>query len=88
MIAFSNRVLAKDIDMCFFIFSSSHDQESDSLVANLDMAIPSLSLSRGSNCASVHGLVGFTNSGPFIACNPSTRKIMYWSTNILELRSC
>ncbi|VVA92778.1 unnamed protein product [Arabis nemorensis] len=69
-------VLANGVDMRFFIFSSSHEEKkSDSLVANLDMTIPSLSLSRGSNCASVHGLIGFTNSGPFIVYNPSTKTV-------------
>ncbi|VVA90453.1 unnamed protein product [Arabis nemorensis] len=38
----------------FFIFSSSHD----SLVANLNMIIPSATLAHGSKCPSVHGFVG------------------------------
>ncbi|VVB01406.1 unnamed protein product [Arabis nemorensis] len=59
IIVFSNNVPADFNAKRLFIFSASHEgEESSSLVANLDMEIPSLTLAHGSNYPSVHGFVG------------------------------
>ncbi|EOA37545.1 hypothetical protein CARUB_v10011783mg [Capsella rubella] len=62
-------------DARMFIFSSSYECErSSSLATTLRMTIPSVILSRGAVCRSVHGLIGCVMSGPFLVCNPSTNK--------------
>lgn len=75
-VAFSNNVFVKGDAQRLFIFSSSYQEEkgdeSSSLVANLHMTIPSLSLSFVSNCSSVHGFVGCCYDFQFTICNPST----------------
>ncbi|CAE5958898.1 unnamed protein product [Arabidopsis arenosa] len=77
IIAFSNGESAKREDKRLFIFSSSYegDESSSSLVTNLDMTIPSVTVISFSTCASVHGLIGSTRSGPFVVCNPCTGKV-------------
>ncbi|CAL9216800.1 unnamed protein product [Arabidopsis halleri] len=76
IIALSNCDSAMREDKRLFIFSSSHEgDESNSLATNLDMTIPSVTLSSYSDGASVHGFIGSTSSGPFIVCNPSTGKV-------------
>lgn len=76
IIAFSNSVPefhAKHL----FMFSASHEgHESSSLVANLDMVIPSLTLALGSNCPSIHGFVGSCHGAQFTICNPTTRQVI------------
>ncbi|CAH8253983.1 unnamed protein product [Arabidopsis lyrata] len=77
IIAFSNGESAKREDKRLFIFSSSYEghESSSSLVTNLDMTIPSVTVICFSTCASVHGLIGSTRSGPFLVCNPCTGKV-------------
>uniref|UniRef100_A0A1J3HPG3 F-box protein n=1 Tax=Noccaea caerulescens TaxID=107243 RepID=A0A1J3HPG3_NOCCA len=74
-IAFSNGVFVEDdAKRCLFIFSCSHegDKSSSSLVANLNMTIPGVSMSLVSMCPSVHGFVTHSYSDRFTICNPST----------------
>lgn len=59
IVALRNSVGAEVDARRLFIFSSSHEgEETSSLVANLDMTIPSVTLAHGSKCTSVHGFVG------------------------------
>ncbi|CAA7049462.1 unnamed protein product [Microthlaspi erraticum] len=76
IVALSNSVGAEVDARRLFIFSSSHEGEetSSSLVANLDMTIPSVTLAHGSKCTSVHGFVGCCHGLQFTVCNPSTGK--------------
>ncbi|CAA7047063.1 unnamed protein product [Microthlaspi erraticum] len=87
IIAFTNCVLAEvvlakvDVER-LFIFSSSHEgDETSSLVANLDMTIPSVTLAHGSKCTSVHGFVGCCHGFKFTICNPSTGQAITFPCN-------
>ncbi|VVA90504.1 unnamed protein product [Arabis nemorensis] len=71
-IVVSNGVFVKGDAKRLLIFSSSHD----SLVANLDMTLPSATLAHGSKCPSVHGFVGCLDASQFTICNPTTRQVI------------
>uniref|UniRef100_A0A1J3IRG2 F-box protein n=1 Tax=Noccaea caerulescens TaxID=107243 RepID=A0A1J3IRG2_NOCCA len=82
IIAFTNSVPAEVDAQRLFIFSSSHEgEETSSLVANLDMTIPSVTLAHGSKCTSVHGFVGCCYGLQFTVCNPSTGKVITFPCN-------
>ncbi|KAL1205051.1 putative F-box protein [Cardamine amara subsp. amara] len=61
-----------------FIFSSSYENEdSSSLVVNLDIKITPVFLSKCySKGSSVHGFVGCPNGSQFIVCNPNTGQVI------------
>ncbi|ESQ33804.1 hypothetical protein EUTSA_v10007869mg [Eutrema salsugineum] len=90
IIAFSHLSTAEVNDKRLFIFSSSHEDEveeeesssSSSLVANLDMTIPSVTLGYGSKCTSVHGFVGCRHGASQLTiCNPSTKQVITFPCN-------
>ncbi|XP_056858658.1 F-box protein At1g30790-like isoform X1 [Raphanus sativus] len=76
--AFTNCVLADPKRL--FVFSGEEEEEensSSSLVANLDMTIPSVTLSHGSfKYSSVHGFMACNDGTTFIICNPSTGQVI------------
>ncbi|ESQ37118.1 hypothetical protein EUTSA_v10002533mg [Eutrema salsugineum] len=76
-IAFGNGLFIKGDGMPYrFISSSSHEgEESSSLVANLDMKIPSVRFDIGSNCPSVHGFLSYCSRHRLTICNPSTGQV-------------
>ncbi|XP_010480512.1 PREDICTED: F-box protein At1g30790-like [Camelina sativa] len=80
-VAFSSGIYALDATRRLFIFSSSFEEEDlssspSSLVAKLDMIIPSVSRTYPYRCPSIHGFVGCANTSKFIVCNPSTKQVI------------
>ncbi|XP_010432850.2 PREDICTED: F-box protein At1g30790-like [Camelina sativa] len=59
-----------------FIYSSSFEEEERSLVAKLQMTIPSVDLIYGFKSPSVHGFLGCCSGDQFIVCNPTTRQVI------------
>ncbi|KAJ4871719.1 F-box protein [Raphanus sativus] len=78
--AFTNSVFGDPKRL--FVFSGEEEEEennssSSSLVANLDMTIPSVTLSHGSfKYSSVHGFMAGNDETTFIICNPSTGQVI------------
>ncbi|KAG2249530.1 hypothetical protein Bca4012_087132 [Brassica carinata] len=74
--AFTNSVFGKPARL--FIFSGEEEKTcSSSLVANLDMTIPSVTLPcNGYKYSSVHGFMACNDGTTFIICNPSTRQVL------------
>ncbi|EOA14705.1 hypothetical protein CARUB_v10027982mg [Capsella rubella] len=53
------------------------DEESTSLVANLDMTLASNNANNFSvRCASVNGFISLSPNGRFVVCNPSTKQVI------------
>ncbi|KAG2310014.1 hypothetical protein Bca52824_021571 [Brassica carinata] len=72
IIAFTNSVFVKGDAQRLFIFSGEEETSSSSLVANLAMTIPSVTLPHGGfKCTSVHGFVTYCHGLQFTICNPS-----------------
>ncbi|KAG2248729.1 hypothetical protein Bca52824_088357 [Brassica carinata] len=60
-----------------FIMSGEEEEGTSSLVANLDMTIPSVTLPHGSaKFSSVHGFLACFELSKFIICNPSTGQVI------------
>ncbi|KAH0900508.1 hypothetical protein HID58_040011 [Brassica napus] len=76
--AFTNSVFGKPEHL--FILSGEEEEassSSSSLVANLDMTIPSVTLPyNGYKYSSVHGFMACNDGTTFIICNPSTRQVV------------
>ncbi|KAF3527864.1 hypothetical protein DY000_02038472 [Brassica cretica] len=74
--AFTNSVFGKPERL--FIMSGEEEEEgTSSLVANLDMTIPSVTLPHGSaKFSSVHGFLACFELSKFIICNPSTGQVI------------
>ncbi|KAG2240533.1 hypothetical protein Bca52824_090675 [Brassica carinata] len=76
--AFTNSVFGKPEHL--FILSGEEEEassSSSSLVANLDMRIPSVTLPyNGYKYSSVHGFMACNDETTFIICNPSTRQVV------------
>ncbi|EOA37553.1 hypothetical protein CARUB_v10011820mg, partial [Capsella rubella] len=78
-VTFCNALIVPDDTKRLFIFSSSFEEEdkSSSLVAKLDMTVPTVVLTYRWKCPSIHGFIGcINNSFQFIVCNPSTRQVI------------
>ncbi|KAF3540809.1 hypothetical protein F2Q69_00018491 [Brassica cretica] len=80
IVAFTNSVFVKGDAQRLFIFSGKEETSSStssSLVANLDMTIPSVTLPHvGSKYSSVHGFLACFEGSKFIICNPSTGQVI------------
>ncbi|EFH67156.1 hypothetical protein ARALYDRAFT_473309 [Arabidopsis lyrata subsp. lyrata] len=80
IVAFTNGLFAKDEDKRFFIFSSSQEghESSSSVINNLDITIPSLTVCNNpaSRCVSVNGFVACSLNTGLMICNPSTRQVI------------
>ncbi|CAL9216843.1 unnamed protein product [Arabidopsis halleri] len=80
IVAFTNGLFAKDEDKRLFIFSSSQEghESSSSVINNLDMTIPSLTVCNNpaSRCVSVNGFVACSLNTGLMICNPSTRQVI------------
>ncbi|KAF2544455.1 hypothetical protein F2Q68_00030226 [Brassica cretica] len=73
--AFTNSVFGKPERL--FIMSGEEEEGTSSLVANLDMTIPSVTLPHGSaKFSSVHGFLACFELSKFIICNPSTGQVI------------
>ncbi|XP_013637516.1 PREDICTED: F-box protein At1g30790-like [Brassica oleracea var. oleracea] len=74
--AFTNSVFGKP-ERLFILSGEEEEASSSSLVANLDMTIPSVTLRHGSfKYSSVHGFLACSEGLTFIICNPSTRQVI------------
>lgn len=76
-VTFSTSMFVKGDAQRLFIYSSSFEEEkSSSIVAKLDITIPSVILAYAARCPSIHGFISCCNSPQFIVCNPSTRQVI------------
>ncbi|KAG2310089.1 hypothetical protein Bca52824_021646 [Brassica carinata] len=95
IVAFTNSVFGDPKRL--FIFSGEEETSSSSLVANLDITIPSVTLPHGGfKYCTVHGFMACCNGLEFIICNPSTGKSLpfpvrqrahAWDTILLVINS-
>ncbi|VVA93129.1 unnamed protein product [Arabis nemorensis] len=78
LISFKNGTLTnKNPENClFFITSSQEDEESSSLVTNLDMKLTSVEAYFHTRCASVNGFICISHNGRFKICNPTTGQVI------------
>ncbi|KAJ0239689.1 F-box domain-containing protein [Hirschfeldia incana] len=80
LVAFTNSVFGEPKNL--FIFTGEEEEtssssSSSSLVANLDMTIPEVTLDHGgSKYSSVHGFLSCCYLSRFIMCNPSTGQVI------------
>ncbi|KAG2310087.1 hypothetical protein Bca52824_021644 [Brassica carinata] len=78
IVAFTNSVFGDPKRL--FIFSGEEETSSSSLVANLDITIPSVTLPHGGfKYCTVHGFMACCNGLEFIICNPSTGQVVTFS---------
>ncbi|XP_010480574.1 PREDICTED: F-box protein At1g30790-like [Camelina sativa] len=67
----------RDVERLLIFSSSFEEEKSSSLVATLDMTIPSVVLNYNFKCPSIHGFLGCCSSRfQFIVCNPTTRQVI------------
>ncbi|CAH8364201.1 unnamed protein product [Eruca vesicaria subsp. sativa] len=83
IVAFTNNVFIKGDPKRLFIFSGEEQtsSSSSSLVATLDMTIPSVTMNGGFNCTSVHGFLACCQRLQFTICNPSTGQVITFPCN-------
>ncbi|KAH0900973.1 hypothetical protein HID58_040476 [Brassica napus] len=75
IVAFTNNAGGDDPKRLFIL--SGEEETSSSLVANLDMTIPSVTLPHGAyKYFSVHGFIACFEMSNFIICNPSTGQVL------------
>ncbi|EOA39134.1 hypothetical protein CARUB_v10012056mg [Capsella rubella] len=78
IVALCNGVYGNPEERLIFFFSFSHDEgedQSSSLVPNLEMVLPSLSFSYHSgSCTSLHGILAVEADYRLTICNPSTEQ--------------
>lgn len=73
IIAFTNNVFVKGDAQRLFIFSGEMETSSSSLVANLAMTRPSVTLPHGGfKCTSLHGFLSYCHGLQLTILNPST----------------
>ncbi|KAG2243326.1 hypothetical protein Bca52824_094826 [Brassica carinata] len=76
IVAFTNSAFG-DPKRLFILSGEEEKEETCSLVANLDMTIPSVTLRHGaSEYSSVHGFIACFELLKFIICNPSTGQVI------------